>query len=254
MTRAVRIAILSDIHLRTRYRGRIQSALERTIEEIDRFDPDYVICLGDVIEGETRIRDAAHIEWVRDRLAFDAPTRLLAGNHDVDNLGLDRLSVLFDNSLSGLEWCQEEPLLFLNTATPRLDSARGEISADQFNLIERAMSLEQPVTVFVHHPIHYRDLTDTVWWSESPERAFCGNKRSVNEALNSNAVRCVFNGHLHETDRTRYNGIDHVTINAFSKETPTLPVTGTHAEVELGSTVDIEVKVGRNSVERYTIQ
>lgn len=254
MTRAVRIAILSDIHLRTPHRGRIQSALETTVEEIDRFDPDYVVCLGDVIEDETELRDEAHIGWVRERFDFDAPTRFLAGNHDVGNLRVDRLRTLFDNALSGLEWCRGEPLLFLNTATPRFGDARGEVSDGQFELISRAMSLDQPVTVFVHHPIHFRDLTDTVWWSSTPEQAFCGNKRSVNEALDSDAVRCVFNGHLHDAKRTVYEGIDHVTVNAFSKETPDHPVTGTYAEVELGSTVDIDIKIEATTIERYTIR
>lgn len=253
MSRPTRIALVTDIHLRTPYRECIEAVLESTVEEIRRFDPDLVVCLGDSIEDETERRDETHLRAVRERLAFEAPVRMLAGNHDVANLDRGRLASLFGNELAGLERCREEPLLFLNTATPRLGDPRGEVSTDQFERIDRAMGLDDPVTVFVHHPIHFRDLSDTVWWSETPEQAFCGNKEAVCAALEADSVRCVFNGHLHDTDRTRYRGIDHVTVNAFSKETPDLPVTGTYATVELGKTVDVDIRVGETSIRQYSI-
>jgi hypothetical protein len=63
----------------------------------------------------------------------------------------------------------------------------------------------------------------------------------------------VINGHLHDPAHTRYRGIDHVTINAFSKETPDVPITGTYAELEIDETVRIETRVGSETVATYEI-
>lgn len=253
MSRSTRIALISDIHLRTPHHERIETVLKSTVGEIRRFDPDFVVCLGDSIQDETERRDKIHLQSICELLDFEAPVRMLAGNHDVGTLETGRLTQLFGNELAGLEWCRGEPLLFLNTATARFDDPRGEVSANQFELIDHTMGLNDLVTVFIHHPIYYRDLSDTIWWSETPEQAFCGNKEAVNAALDADSIRCVFNGHLHINDRTQYRGIDHVTVNAFSKEAPDVPVTGTYATVELGETVEVDIRMGGTSIQQYSI-
>ncbi|MCW8173178.1 hypothetical protein D8S78_18945 [Natrialba swarupiae] len=40
----------------------------------------------------------------------------------------------------------------------------------------RESAAGEPFTIFVHHPIHYYDVSNSYWWSTYPERAFCGNK------------------------------------------------------------------------------
>lgn len=71
------------------------------------------------------------------------------------------------------------------------------------------------------------------------------NTREVNALLDVHeSVRAVFNGHVHETHHARYRGIDHVTINAVSKETPDVPVTGTYAEVVLDDDLSVTVVEG----------
>ena len=248
----LRIGVVSDVHMRSAYREELTAELSRVVERFDRFDPDLVVALGDIVEDETVDRDRDHIELVRERLAFGPPLRMLAGNHDVQNLSLGTLRSLFGNPLSGVVRTGGETLVFLNSAWPRLGNARGEIDEEGFDLLER-LDCDEPVTVFLHHPLHYRDLSGTVWWSTRPEEAFCGNKTAVNEVLEGLSVRCVINGHLHDPARTRYRGIDHVTLNAFSKETPEIPITGTYAEIEIDGSVRIETKVGDETVSRYEI-
>lgn len=248
----LRVGVVSDVHMRSEHRGELLAELSRVAAQLRRFDPDIVVALGDIVEDETPQLDRVHVESVREQLSFGPPLRMLAGNHDVMNLSVETLSSLFENPLDGVVRIGGETLVFLNSATPGFGDPRGEISDEQLRRLRR-LDTDEAVTVFVHHPLHYRSLSDSVWWSTRPEQAFCGNKTAVNEVLESLPVRCVLNGHLHDTNHTRYNGIDHVTLNAFSKETPNRPVTGTYAEIEIDDTVRIETKIGAETVSVYEL-
>ncbi len=248
----LRLGIISDIHMRSGFREEIAAELDRVVEQLQRFDPDLVVMLGDSIEDETAQLDREHIEMVREHLSFGPPLRMLGGNHDVINLSLETLESLFGHPLDDVVRMKNETLVFLNSVTHRLGNPRGEISVDGFELL-RELDPDEPVTVFTHHPLHYRDVSDTVWWATRPEEAFCGNKRAVNEVFEELSVRCVINGHLHDANHTVYKGVDHVTINAFSKEKPDVPITGTYAEVEIEETIRVEMKVGSETMAYYEI-
>lgn len=248
----LRLGVVSDIHMRSGYREELTAELSRLRARLEQFDPHLIVALGDIIEDETAELDREHVALVREQLSFGPPLRMLAGNHDVMNLSLETLRSLFDNPVDGVVRTGGETLAFLNSAAPRLGNPRGEISEEGFELLGR-LDPEEPATIFVHHPLHYRDVSDSVWWATRPEEAFCGNKRAVNETLENLSVRCVINGHIHDSNYTRYEGINHVTINAFSKEKPDVPVTGTYAEVEIGETIRIETKIGSETVAVYEL-
>lgn len=82
----------------------------------------------------------------------------------------------------------------------------------------------------------------------------CLNFDHRNILCSPDILRCLFNGHLHDTERTTDEGIDDMTINVFSNETPDLSVTGTYAEAGLGWTVDIDGKTGATLIEQCTIR
>ena len=246
----LRLGVVSDVHMRSEYREEVTAELTGVVDRWKEFDPDLVVVLGDLIEDETPELDREHVERVREILSFGPPLRILAGNHDVMNLSLETLRSLFGNPLGGVTRMRGETLVFLNSAAPRLGNPRGEIADEHIRLLER-LDPAEPITIFVHHPLHYRDLSETVWWPTRPEEAFCGNKTAVNEVLEDLSVRCVINGHLHDPAHTRYRGVNHVTINAFSKEMPEKPVTGTYAEIEIGETVRVETTVGSETVSEY---
>ena len=248
----LRIGVVSDVHMRSEYRAELTEELSGVVDRLEAFDPDLVVALGDLVEDETAEPDREHVEVVRERLDFGPPLRLLAGNHDVQNLSVETLRSLFGSPLVGTRRIGGETLVFLNSAAQRLGDPRGELDGKSLELLAE-LEPDEPVTVFVHHPLHYRDLSDTVWWSTRPEAAFCGNKRAANAILERLSVRCVINGHLHDPAYTRYRGIDHVTLNAFSKETPEKPITGTYAEIEIGETTRIEEYVGSETVRAYEL-
>ncbi|WP_165875264.1 metallophosphoesterase family protein [Natrarchaeobius chitinivorans] len=246
-----RIGVISDIHMRSGHRSEIRRRLESTATHLREFDPDLIVVLGDVIEEEDERTDAEHVELVDETLEFDCPVRYLAGNHDPVTLSRERLEALFGNDLWGTRRIGDEKLVFLDTSAPWVEGSRGELTDEQLAFLREEIAAGEPVTIFVHHPIHYYDVSNSYWWATYPERAFCGNKKEVTDALDPELVRGTINGHTHENALTNYRGIEHVTLNAFSKETREKPVTGTYAEVVIDDTVAVSVKVADELVRAY---
>ncbi len=251
---SLRVGVISDIHMRDEYKDEISKELREAVKGLSEFDPDLVVALGDVIQQEdTAEEDRRNIEQVKQILDFDCPVRYMAGNHDSENLSNDELEDIFDNDLYGIESYEGEKLAFLNTSSPWLSGSRGEVTEEQIEMLEDEMRKDEELTLFTHHPIHYHNVQDNYWWENYPERAFCNNKKEINRVLDPEKVKCVVNGHLHEEDLTSYEGIDHLTLNAFSKETPDKPVTGTYAEIKIGESIDIQVYKGDELVQSYEL-
>jgi 3',5'-cyclic AMP phosphodiesterase CpdA len=242
----MRIGVVSDVHLRTADRDAVTQELETVVERFnDSFRPDAVVVLGDLVEHEaTAERDRENVELLVDALAdLDAPVTFLVGNHDVMNLSSDDLSALLEQDLWG--HVEGANALYLDSSAPRLDGAPGEVSDEQLDFLADELRADDETLLFVHHPVHYHDIRDNYWFGETPERAFCGNKKAVNAILEDHGgVTAVFNGHLHETDHTRYRGTHHFTINAFNKERPGADVTGTYAEVTLDDELIVRIAEG----------
>lgn len=240
----LRIGILPDIHMRTSEKENVTALLEETVTELSEANPDLIVPLGDVIQhGETVEEDIENLEHVQEIIGrLDCPVRYMAGNHDVMNLSQDRVAEIFGNELWGRTTIDGETLTFLDTSAPWLSGSRGEVTEEQIAFLDDTLEQTDRATIFVHHPIHYHNVEDTYWWSEYPERAFCGNKKEINRILDDHdSVSCVINAHLHDPDMTRYRGVPHLTLNAFSKETHEKPVTGTYAVMDIGEEIDIEV-------------
>ncbi len=249
---SLKVGVISDIHMRNSYREEISEELRETVEYLEEFEPDLVVALGDVIQQEeTEEEDRRNIEQVKGMLDFDCDVRYMAGNHDSENLSNDELEEVFGNELYGVEEYGDEKLIFLNTSSPWLSGSRGEVTEEQIDMLEEEVQADEEFTVFTHHPIHYHNVQDNIWWENYPERAFCNNKKEINRVLEPENVKAVINGHLHENDLTEYEGTEHVTLNAFSKETPDKPVTGTYAEVEIGEGVEVRVYEGEELVRSY---
>ena len=78
-----RFAVIGD-----RAGGHIDNIFEEIIDEVRIIDPEFVICVGDLIEGYTDDTLAMHAEWdtifnVVQRLS--CPFYFVAGNHDISN-------------------------------------------------------------------------------------------------------------------------------------------------------------------------
>lgn len=240
----MKVGIISDIHLRSAHERAVMAELERALDRLDAIDPDHLVVLGDLIEDEDPETDRRHVRTVR--AAFDGlgvPVTYLLGNHDVERLSRadlrDLLSVeRFDGRIEGSD------LFYLDSSAPERSGAQGAVSEEQLAFLDRELADAEGAVVFVHHPLGYRDLSGNHWFAEEPERAFCGNKREVNDVLARHDVRAVVNGHVHETAHVRYRGVDHLTVSAFAKERRDQPVTGTYAELTVDDGISLRVVEG----------
>lgn len=232
-----KLSIISDIHNGTGARETVEQVLDDVVGRFnDEFEPDYTVVLGDLIEdtGSKRI-DVELIRQVKAVLdRTESPIWYMAGNHDPVALTTEELQTILGNEMYGTARIGERTLVFLDSSAPRLEDPRGEIDEPQLAWLDETLRTADAAYVFVHHPIHYCDLSDNYWFATTPEQAFCGNKVAINEVMNDHeTVKAVFNGHIHETRHVTYNGIENFTINAFNKVRPETSVTGTHAEVTI---------------------
>jgi 3',5'-cyclic AMP phosphodiesterase CpdA len=251
-----KIAVLPDIHMRNKYREELKDELSFVVEELKRFEPDLVIALGDIIQHQKTLEeDKKNLKIVKKKLdELNCEKRYLAGNHDSINLKKEELSEILGNELWGSTQIKGEDLIFLNTSTP-WPGASGEVTQKQLEFLEEELERNEEATIFVHHPIHYHNVQDTYWWTNYPERAFCGNKKEINRIISKHGnVKLVVNGHLHENDFTNYKEVPHITLNAFSKETREKPITGTYTTIELSDKIEISVKVEDRKVKEYKIE
>lgn len=229
----VTFGIVADVHLQKPYVDETAAELERVVTAFNEtVDPDAVVVLGDLIEhDDTKVTDQEHIEKVVS--AFEncnAPVTYMLGNHDVMNLDRDEVVKLIDQEPWGSIEVNGWDVVYLDSSAPRLHDARGELDSDQLAFLEESLAETDSAIVFVHHPVHYHDLSENEWFAEYPEEAFCGNKKRVEDVLDREHVHAVFNGHLHETHHAIVDGVDHVTLNAFAKQTPDNEgVAGTYA-------------------------
>lgn len=252
-----RIGLISDVHMRNGERDAIRAELERVVERFETgFDPHHAFVLGDLVQdGETAAEDARNVEAVRDVLdPASFPTTYLLGNHDVENLSRTDLSRVLDvERFWGHTDVDGQDVVHLDSSTPRLSGPRGELGDRQLEFLRNTLPTLDDALVLVHHPVGYLDLTGNHWFEEFPERALLGDRKELLRiAERTGAVRATFSGHVHETRFTRFWDVDHVVVNAFSKELPDVPLTGTYAEVVVDDDVLVDVRVGDEVVASFT--
>lgn len=227
-----KIAILTDLHFESTNEEQLFDILDDTLERIQSHSPDKLVILGDIVQHTNPSTDRRLIEDCIDRfIDAELSFRCLPGNHDVNQIGLDAYTKLVGNQPYGAEGNK----IFLDSSAEHLSNGRGEIPDEQLAFLEDALASMTTPLVFVHHPIHYHNVRENRWFASSPETAFCGNKETVIDRLDSSQaeIRSVINSHLHEWNYTTYRGIDHFTIDSFNKLYDPNAETGSFALVEL---------------------
>lgn len=242
----MRIGLLADIHYGYGDTAAVTTELRGVIERFnDDIHPDVTVVLGDLIhESDSARGDRDRLDRLTELLAgLDSPVVYLLGNHDVMNLDRDTIHAVLDQDRWGR--VDGTDLLYLDSSAPHLSGSRGELDADQLAFLRRELASVDAGLVFVHHPIHYHDISDNYWFGDYPERGFCGNKKELNRIIaDHGGVVATFNGHLHETAYTTAGGLHHFTINAFNRERPDAGVTGTYAAVQFDDELRVRVVEG----------
>lgn len=253
-----RLGVVSDVHVREGERDAIERELGATVDRLEAFDPHHTFVLGDLVEdGATAATDREGVEAVyRTFEAAPFPTTYLLGNHDVENLSHAALSAaLGGQPRYGHVEVDGEDVVYLDSSAPRLAGARGEVGEEQLAYLGELLPTVEDAILLVHHPVGHYDIRDNHWFGEFPERAFLGDRKELLEVIaETGGVRATVSGHIHETRSTTFRGIEHAVVNAFSKELPDVPVTGTHAEVVVGDAIRVDVFERGRRVESFGLE
>lgn len=253
------IGLIADLHRVEKHAGDVERMLDRVMGSLEA--TDHVVVMGDLIgKGHTGTyeedadRDRAQLERVVARIErFDVPATYLLGNHEVTALGPDEVADVFDQDPYGRFDIAGMDAVVLDSSAHFIKGSPGAVTPEQLDFLHDVLPDLDDALLFVHHPVHYHNVEDNPWWDVYPERAFCGNKKEINHVLGKHGgIRAAFNAHLHEHDHTRYRGLDHVTVEPFSRKTPGDGPTGAHAVVDVGDEIAVEMRTPEETVAEYT--
>ncbi|WP_096391813.1 metallophosphoesterase family protein [Halopenitus persicus] len=234
------VAIITDIHMRGAYRNDILCTLEdvqsRIIEE---HDPEHTFVLGDLIQDVGRETDRRHLRTVASVLeSGHAPVTYLLGNHDTGSLSREEVSdILGQDSFYGRVTVGNYSFVYLNSSQERY-GVRGVLGPEQRSWFRGAIPGQS--IVLSHHPIGPFSLANNVWFQDFPERALLWDRKELLEILDEDTI-ATLSGHIHQTERTTFRGLSHISINAFSKEHPDNPISGTYAVLSLEDPLQLTV-------------
>ncbi len=189
---------LSDCHLSAdpaaAYRGQNADAnLARLLPACRLLAPDGVVLSGDIAEdgsSQAYERAAALIDGLAPRTAW------IPGNHDERSVMAEVFWAVGFEAGPTLEWGGWQ-IVLLDSAVPH----RPEGRLDEARLAPLArLDEERPALVFVHHqPVP----VDSPWIDKYP----LVEPEQLWARLNSDFVRCVAFGHVHQTFSGENNGI-----------------------------------------------
>jgi len=207
--------------------GIVPGAWAQAIAETNRIRPDFVICVGDLVEGFIQTADEAAAEWKElDDLTqkLQPPFFYCAGNHDVNA----RASAQLYNRLHGINGRNYYSFDYRSCHFVVLDTCdlsgwyEPDSSAAHWEWLAKDLAAAKQakhVFVFGHHPLY-----DTPAWTRlrkllEPKKTtvFAGHLHELNYGLEDDvpyyllpptAARVV-EGELHNG---KFNGFTHVVV------------------------------------------
>ena len=186
-------AIISDLH-----GSGIPGVFEEAVKKINLMQPEFVVCVGDLIEGYTEDEE----EIARQRDEFDrliAPLDMrffyLPGNHDITNMTMSKVwQERYGTTYYHFTY-KNVLFLCLNSEDP----PGSHMSKGQVAYVEKALADNPDVRwtiVLLHKPM----------WAENPK------EWSPVEALLENRPHTIFAGHVHSYDKMVKDGHDHIRL------------------------------------------
>jgi predicted phosphodiesterase len=201
----VRFAIIGD-----RTGGHQDSIHEKIVAEVAKAKPEFVMSVGDYIEGYQQT-DTARLdgEWQEYR-AIVAPLKMpfyyVPGNHDIT----------YDNALGAYERYAGKPYYSFDYKRMHfivLDASRWEASdslpAEQLDWLARDLAKASKAKfkfVFYHKP----------FWTASVAE---GKHDTLHSLFKAYGVDAVFNGHNHYYYSATYDGIKYTAVGSAGGET-----------------------------------
>jgi len=169
--------------------------LQRAVYEINQLDPDFVIHIGDMVEGYTRNVDL----WMQECREFKGIMKQLraswypaAGNHDVISGARDpndrTFEKLYQKHFGPLYYSFDyKNSHFICLYTDDALQSQVTLSDEQLQWLKSDLNATQKTNIFVymHKPLWKPHYQKTKWWE------------NIHELLKKYPVRAVIAGHYH---------------------------------------------------------
>ncbi len=166
------------------------------IKKLNLLQPEFVMSVGDLIEGYTKDTVQLNAEWKEFQSFIEplnAPFFYVPGNHDItNNIMEEKWKELFGVSYYHFVY-KDVLFLCLNSEDNLRGAGRGTIDDKQFEYIKKTLEENSEVKwtlVFIHQPLWIQN--DTKRWKDV-------------ENLLSNRKHNVFAGHYHRYWKTEKN-------------------------------------------------
>jgi predicted phosphodiesterase len=179
--------------------GHREKVFSRAVEQINLMQPEFVLSVGDLIEGYTTNPEQAAKEW-REFQSFTSKLKMpffyVPGNHDLSNPFMEKLwTEKFGRRYYHFVY-RDVLFLVLNSDDP---AASSSVSAEQIEYVKNALEKNANVRwtiVALHKPIWaYGDLEKSGWLNV--EKLLAGRKYTV------------FAGHVHRYQKYVRNGMNY---------------------------------------------
>lgn len=201
----MKIAHISDTHLSDRHGFFVDNFLQ-VVEAVNRWRPDLVIHTGDLsINGADRPRDLTYSMEMMQR--FDAPVRVLPGNHDVGEepgfMQLDQPTTgkrlaAYDRSVGPDRWAFDAGGWRLIGINAQVLGTGLEREAEQSAWLEAELrrAAGRNIGIFTHKPLFFPRHLE----GRRPRSIFlpAGVRARTFSLLRRRRVRFVASGHLHK--------------------------------------------------------
>ncbi len=196
----VRFIIMGD-----RTGGAVPGVYEQMVAEADRLKPDFVMTVGDMIEGYTEDTTVLNNEWIEYLSivkTFDCPIYYTPGNHDITTEPVIEWYVdhITDKSYYSFN---HRGIHFVVLDNSRLNKTE-DWPEDQLEWLKKDLQENSNATitlVFYHKPFWYNTLA-------------AGKKDMLHDIFVEYGVDAVFNGHYHRYFVGEYDGIKYTTIGS----------------------------------------
>jgi hypothetical protein len=224
-----RFAIISD-----RTGGHRAQVFSQAVERLNLMQPEFVLSVGDLIEGYTDDKDKLAGEWKEFQTyisQLQMPFFYVPGNHDVSKLGEKTWKEKFGRRYYHFIY---KNVLFLMLCADDPNARLGRISDEQISYIKKTLEDNKTVQwtiVSLHRPLWTEDSAEKNGWlqveqllADRPYTVFCGHIRIYQKFVRNgrNYYQLATTGGASRVRGVRYGEFDHFVWVTMKKDGPVL--------------------------------